>query len=424
MTTLIARTLGRKPWAIALLSLFVGACATQPPQMEPERRPQPAVPAVPTPAAPLPAPAAPLQPPAKPSVFSPSALQQTRWDAIDGWYDDDLTQAWPAFLQSCEGLKAQLSWQRVCDFAGNVDPASSDSIRRYFQDNFTPYQTVNPDGTTQGLITGYYEPVLRASRTPSSQYRFPIYRVPADLITVDLSAVVPETRSMRLRGRVQGNKLVPYLSRAEIDSPSAPLKGTELYWTDDPVELFFMQIQGSAKLQLDTGETARVGYADQNGHPYRSIGRLLIDRGELPLEKTSLQGIKAWARANPGRVQELLNNNPSYIFFRDLSPTLPGPLGALGVPLTAERSIAVDPRYIPLGAPVFLATTYPNSTRPLKRLMMGQDTGGAIRGQVRADFYWGSGEQAGKTAGGMRQQGRQWVLLPNDYPLNAIVRRP
>ena len=181
---------------------------------------------------------------------------------------------------------------------------------------------------------------------------------------------------------------------------------------DDAVELFFLQIQGSGRVKLADGTMIRLSYADQNGHPYQSIGRVLIDRGELKLEEASMQGIQAWARANPGRLDELLNTNPSYVFFREAPNSKDGPLGALGVPLTAERSIAVDPRSVPLGAPVFLATTRPNSSTPLHRLMLAQDTGGAIQGVVRADFFWGFGKEAGEQAGRMKQAGRMWVLLP------------
>jgi membrane-bound lytic murein transglycosylase A len=185
---------------------------------------------------------------------------------------------------------------------------------------------------------------------------------------------------------------------------------------DDPVEAFFLQIQGSGRVRLENGEVVRLGYADQNGHPYQSVGRYLIERGELQPGEASMQAIQAWAAAHPGRLAELLNQNPSYVFFREI-PALDaaaGPIGALGIPLTPQRSIAVDPRYVPLGAPVFLATTWPNSDTPLNRLVVAQDTGGAIRGPVRADFFWGFGAEAGAQAGRMRQQGKMWVLLPKD----------
>lgn len=255
---------------------------------------------------------------------------------------------------------------------------------------------------------------------------------------------------MRLRGRLEGRRVVPYYPRAEIERGLPALAGKELLWVDDAVDLFFLQIQGSGRVKLPTGELVRVGYADQNGQPYKSIGRHLVEQGELTLEQASMQGIKAWGAAHPAKLEALLNHNPSYVFFRELPParstgnsldsgvnapatssdrpakggsetmagpaTTGGPMGALGVELTPERSIAVDPRYIPLGAPVFLATTWPASTKPLERLMLAQDTGGAIRGAVRADYFWGFGAAAGAQAGRMRQSARMWVLLPRDYP--------
>jgi membrane-bound lytic murein transglycosylase A len=272
-------------------------------------------------------------------------------------------------------------------------------------------------GSNTGMITGYYAPILKGSRTKSAKYPFPLYKQPNDLITVDLSALFPELKFKRVRGKLDGNRLVPYLTRAEIEADTPPLAGNELVWVDDAIDAFFLQIQGSGLIQLDTGEQMHVGYADQNGHAYNSIGKVLIQRGEMTASQASMQGIKDWARKNVSKLQELLNSNPSYVFFRELPGNLPGPLGALGVPLTAERSVAVDPKYIPLGAPLFLATTYPNSNKPLNRLMMAQDTGGAIKDGVRADFYWGSGNYAGKMAGAMKQAGQIWVLLPKEFKL-------
>jgi membrane-bound lytic murein transglycosylase A len=237
--------------------------------------------------------------------------------------------------------------------------------------------------------------------------------VPPDLLTIDLSEVVPDLKNMRLRGRLQGNKVVPYYSRAEIVAHENDFADRVLLWVDDAVELFFLQIQGSGRVKLPDGKLVRIGYADQNGHPYRSVGRVLIDRGELTLDQASMQGIQAWARANPDKLNELLNNNPSYVFFREVqSSGNEGPQGALGVPLTAERSIAVDARSVPLGAPVFLSTKQPNTGMPLNRLMLAQDTGGAISGVVRADFFWGFGAEAGNRAGRMKHDGEMWVLLP------------
>jgi membrane-bound lytic murein transglycosylase A len=314
-------------------------------------------------------------------------------------------------------LKNQAPWQSVCAVAAALDKPSREVLQQFFETAFTPYQVINPDGTEQGMITGYYEPLLRGSRKRTAIYRYPVYAVPEDLLVIDLGALYPELRNMRLRGRIDGRRVVPYFDRAQIETGAAPVAGKEIVWVDDAVELFFLQIQGSGRVRLDNGETVRLGYADQNGQPYRSVGRLLVDRGDLPLERASMQGIKAWAKQNPDKLQELLNYNASYVFFRELPADLSGPLGALGVPLTAHRSIAIDPRYIPLGAPVFLATTMPNSRQPLNSLMLAQDTGGAIRGAVRADFFWGFGDEAGALAGRMRQNGRMWVLLPSDYPV-------
>jgi membrane-bound lytic murein transglycosylase A len=224
---------------------------------------------------------------------------------------------------------------------------------------------------------------------------------------------------MRLRGRLNGRRLQPYPSRGDIAAREGTFAAPVIAWVADPVEFFFLQIQGSGQIQLESGERIRVGYAEQNGHPYRSLGRHLVERGELSLDQASMQSIKAWASANPARAQEALNYNASYVFFREL-PATDGPIGALSVPLEAGYSIAVDPRYVPLGAPVFLSTTYPLSTQPLERLVMAQDTGGAIRGAQRADFFWGSGAEAGAIAGRMRQPGRLWVL----WPRGAALPRP
>jgi membrane-bound lytic murein transglycosylase A len=293
---------------------------------------------------------------------------------------------------------------------------SDEDARRFLEDQFVPWRLANPDGAIEGVITGYYEPLLRGSRTRAAPYVYPLYGPPDDLLTIDLATVSPELRGLRLRGRVEGKRVVPYYSRAEIARGAAPVAGKEIFWVDDPIEAFFLQIQGSGRVQLDSGETLRLGYADQNGHPFQSIGRTLVERGELRLGEASMQSIKSWAAANPQRLEELLNHNPSFVFFRELPLANPasGPVGALGVPLTAGRSIAIDPRYVPLGAPVFLATTHPASATPLTRLVVAQDTGGAIRSPVRADFFWGSGAEAGAQAGRMRQQGRMWVLLPKE----------
>jgi len=395
--------------ALALIALPVLAgCETL------KREPAPP-PVAPTPPLVTPAPPPKEAPPARPPAAEAAVLRQATWSDLPQWQAEDPALAWEAFLASCDALAAQAGWRDACTVARSIARPDRDTARRFFEENFTPFQLANVDGSNEGLITGYYEPLLRGSRRPHGRYRYPVFGVPDDLLVIDLTELYPELKGMRLRGRLDGRRVVPYYDRAQIEQGRGAAAGKELVWVDDAIELFFLQIQGSGRIGLDTGETIRVGYAEQNGHPYRSIGRLLVERGDLPLESASMQGIKEWARRNPDRVRELLNHNAAYVFFRELPKDLPGPPGALGVPLTSRRSVAVDPRFVPLGAPVYVSTTWPLTTRPLNRLMLAQDTGGAIRGAVRADFFWGFGAEAAREAGRMRQPLRMWVLLPNAF---------
>ncbi|MFH1603238.1 MAG: MltA domain-containing protein [Pseudomonadota bacterium] len=392
--------------ALALLALVAG-CAVQPPAAPAAVQACPA-------AAPCPlCPACPVVTPPPPKAKTLEAVGRAD---VTGWTDDDPADAWDAFLRGCARLAARSAWREPCALAQQLPTGAS--VREFFEAHFLPYRVANADGSVQGLVTGYYEPLLRGSRNKEGPYRYPLYAAPEDLLIVDLAEINPQLKHLRLRGRLEGRRVVPYYARAEIERGLPALAGKELLWVDDPVDLFFLQIQGSGRVRLPTGELVRVGYADQNGRPYRSIGRYLVEQGELKLEQASMQGIKAWGAANPAKLEDLLNRNPSYVFFHELQHAEGGPPGALGVALTPERSIAVDPRYIPLGAPVFLATTWPNSAEPLQRLMLAQDTGGAIRGAVRADYFWGFGEGAGAQAGRMRQPAHMWVLLPRDYPVS------
>lgn len=390
-------------------ALLVAGCETSAPRLP---GPAPAVPPVMSEAAPSVAPAA-----------VGARLQPAMWDELPGWHEDDFAAAWPALLRGCAALKTREAWAAVCSNALRIEDPDRDAVRRFFEGNFTLFQVQSVDGNPEGLVTGYYEPLLHGSRRPSSRFRHPLYAVPDDLLAIELSSLHPELAGMRLRGRLDGKRVVPYHDRAAIERGDAPVRGKEIAWVDDPIDLFFLQVQGSGRIQLDDGEVLRVGFADQNGHPYRSIGRWLVERGELPLEQASMQGIKAWAWRNPDRLEELLNHNARFVFFRELPSGLAGPIGALGVPLTAGRSAAVDPSFVPLGAPIYLATTWPNSARPLNRLMLAQDTGGAIRGAVRADFFWGFGEEAAQLAGRMKQALKMWLMLPNRYPLPPPSQR-
>lgn len=357
-----------------------------------------------TPAPPLPFE---LSPPALPVP----PLTPVVWEAVEGWLLDDPAAALDVFVKGCATIKRRADWGRVCAEASKIAPESA-AARTFFEEHFIPHLVRNPDGSDTGLVTGYYIPNLNGSRQRSDRYRYPLYAVPDDLLIVDLRSVYPDLVNYRLRGRLVGRKVVPYYSRAEIDSDPAPLAGKELFWIDDPVELFFMHIQGSGRVLLDDGSAVMVHFADQNGYPFRSIGKLLLDRGEMTKAQMSMQNIKAWAQAHPNETAALLNENASYVFFETLPGSPATAPGALGIPLIAERSIAVDSRTIPLGAPVFLSTTRPSSKDSLQQLVVALDTGGAIRGAVRADFYWGQGEAAGALAGRMKQRGKMWVLLP------------
>ena len=413
--------------ACACAALLLGGCASAP---APGAGAAPAVAATeplvcpPAEKPACPGPTAPTQP--TPPVEYRGRLQPASWIDLPDWRREPVRPALEAFVRGCPVLEKQEVWKGVC--AGAVEAlagAGEKETAAFFELNFDPHQVINADDSTVGMVTGYYEPLLLGSRKRTPRFRVPLYAPPPDLLVIDLASVHPDLKNRRLRGKLEGNRVVPYAARGDIDKEPALLKGHELVWVDDPVDAFFLHIQGSGQVQLENGERLRIGYADQNGHPFRSLGGLLIRRGEIPPERASMQGIKDWARRNPKRVQEFMNANPSYVFFRELPRDLPGPIGSLGVPLTAERSIAVDPRVIPLGVPVYLATTWPNTADPLQRLMVAQDTGGAIAGAVRADFFWGFGDPAGQQAGKMRQAGRMWVLLPKGYtPPNPPAPNP
>ena len=393
------------PW-LAIAGILAG-CATTPPP-----------PPTPT-----------VAPPTPTASSMPATYRPVAWNALPGWNDDAVNQAWPAFLAGCAALTASSSrqaiWQSVCSVGSLVDGSDAGAVRDFFENHFSAYAIAASDGKDQGLITGYYEPLLAGSREKSARATVPLYAPPDDLLTIDLTSLFPELKDKRVRGRVVGKRVVPYWSRADIDAGKASLADKVLLWAEEPVDAFFLEIQGSGRIRLADGSFVRVSYADQNGHPYRSIGRVLIDRGELTPGDATMQGIREWGRRNPDKLPALLDENPSYVFFREVPPPPPdslkaaidGPPGALGVPLLRERTIAVDPRSIPLGSPVFLSTTYPLSNRPLQRLVFAQDTGGAIKGAVRADFFWGFGDDAGRQAGKMRQQGQLWLLWPKGAAL-------
>ena len=353
------------------------------------------------------------------------------YERLQGWRYDNPTAAVLAFERSCEKLlrrpgqsqigKHQIygtadDWQMACDAAKKFDQTSSaGDARRFFEAWFQPFEVTSED-QSEGLFTGYYEPLLHGSKRKGGSYGVPLHLPPEDLVRVDLGKFDPDLSGRSIRGRIEGQEFIPYFSRDEIVDGALAERELELLWIDDEIEKFFLQIQGSGQVRLDDGTVMRVGYADQNGLPYRAIGRDLIEIGALTQENVSLQSIRKWLQANPKRARDIMSRNKSYIFFREnteLDPT-DGPLGAQNVPLTAGRSLAVDPRHIPLGAPLWLDTKapWPEGERPLRRLMVAQDTGGAIKGIIRGDVFWGAGERAEAVAGRMKSQGRFFVLVP------------
>lgn len=418
----------KKLVSLALLSVLA-ACSTVP--QEPDQAGGGAGPGTPAPdiasqALRVPALA---QLPETPARALAGKFVAVEWSVLPGWREDNLDQVWKGFLNNCKGLMRPVSgsltlparaapraWQPVCAAAsqwqGQPAPDAA-ALRDFLQTQLRPWRVLDAEGRpASNTVTGYYEPIIQASKRREGVYQWPLYAPPDDLLTVDLGAVHPELAGKRVRGKLQGNRVVPYDTRAQIAAAANP--PPVLVWAADPVEAFFLQIQGSGRVRLPDGSMLRLAYADHNGRPYASIGKWLADKGELPLSQASMQNIKAWAQRNPGRVQEMLNANPAMVFFSEeaiVDPAL-GPKGAYGIPLIGQRSVAVDAAFVPLGAPLYLATTQPASSAPLRRLVFAQDTGAAIKGAARTDFYWGSGDQAGDQAGRMKQSGQMWVLWP------------
>lgn len=360
----------------------------------------------------------PAPPPARPPAPSGQpAGRLVGFEDLPGWAQDRHAEALAVFLKGCPAIRPDKPLAPACAAARAIPAGDDAAARAFFEARFEPVELSNGSGSTEGLITGYYEPVIRACRARSADCGVPVHGVPEDLLTIELASIDPDLKGKRLRGRLDGRKVVPYASRAEIDARSAaanangkPLPAPVLAWAADPVDVFFLQVQGSGRLQMEDGSVLRIGYADQNGHPYRAVGKSLVERGALAREAVSMQSIREWLAANPAERDAVLATNPSYVFFRELPPSDEGPPGSLGVPLTPARSIAVDINAVPLGSPVWLVTTDPEDGSAIRRLMSAQDTGGAIRGNVRADLFWGRGETAAARAGRMQQPGRMWVL--------------
>lgn len=356
-------------------------------------------------------------------------LEPAEFGDLEGWHQEDPRPALRAFLRSCGVWQRRAAdspvghdrrfgavgdWLPVCEEAARHLTGAA-AARGFFEQHFLVFAMRDNEGA-EGFFTGYYEPLLEGSRTADERFRYPLYRAPEDLITVELGLFDPELDGRRIIGRLDGRRLVPYPDRAEIDRGALDGRALELLWVDDPVALFFLHIQGSGRVRLRDGSMVRVGYAGQNGHAYRAIGRDLIERGELAPEEVSLFTIREWLRAHPEEASRIMARNRSYVFFRELDEVAPtdGPTGSMGVSLEPGRSLAVDRRFIALGVPLWLSTTVPDPQGPVpfRHLMVAQDTGGAIRGPLRGDIFFGSGPQAEYRAGNMKSAGRLWLLLP------------
>ena len=348
-------------------------------------------------------------------------LQPVSFADLPGWAEDRHAEALPALRRSCakplsyptqaksgtERFGGPGDWRSVCEEAARIEDGAA---RAFFERRFRPFRVVGPDGDS-GLITGYYEPELSGARQPSDAYPVPLYTRPKDLVTVRLSDFGGDFGDERLAGRVEGGRLKPYYDRGQIVDGALDGAGTEIVWVADPIAAFFLQIQGSGRVRLPDGEILRLGYAATNGRPYTAIGRVLVAEGALEREEVTLQSIRDWLRANPREQRRVMDRNRSYVFFREVPGE--GPVGTQGVPLTPGRSLAVDHRLMPLGAPLWIDTVDPlDPARPLRRLAVAQDTGGAIRGAVRGDLFWGAGLDAEERAGRMKSPGRYYVLLP------------
>lgn len=368
-------------------------------------------------------------------VFKASAFS-----ALDGWNGAGLRSAHAAFQASCRAIAARApgdplggdraygtvgDWQPACQAALELPVASESDARRFFETWFATVQVFN-GSEERGLFTGYYEPELNGSRRKGGRYRTPLFQRPADLVEVDLGQFRPNLKGERVAGRVVEGRLVPFSPRREILAGGLGANGRPLVYVDDAVGAFFLQIQGSGRIKLDSGEIIRAAYDGQNGHVYTAIGRILVDRGEIPRETLSMQGIRAWLEGNPEQADALMNENASYVFFREVpigDPTK-GANGAQGVPLTAEASLAVDLKFHALGVPMWVDASAPSDVTGAddaryQRLFIAQDTGGAIRGPIRGDVYWGAGARAEQIAGRMAHRGRLFVLLPK--PLASAI---
>jgi membrane-bound lytic murein transglycosylase A len=329
-------------------------------------------------------------------------VELVTFDQLPNFYHDNFNEILSLFKEECKSKKVYKRYTNVCQKAKDVEDSKA-----FIQENFQPYRIVNGTEENKGLLTGYYEAQIHASYKKSQRYKYPIYATPKDLVVIDLASIYPELKNMRLRGRIKGNRVVPYYTRKEARFND--LNASVLCYCDSAVDRFFLEVQGSGIAKMDDNSSIYLGYANQNGHKYRSIGKYLIDKKEISRDKISLQSIKKWLLEHPKKANEVLNYNNSMVFF---SKREQGATGALGIELTPMRSVAVDKSYIPLGTMLYLSADL-NSSK-FDRVVFAQDTGGAIKGSVRADLFVGNGDKALQLAGHLKAPLRLWLLLPKE----------
>ncbi len=329
-------------------------------------------------------------------------LKKSSVDKLSHFKDENYKEALSAFINNCKSSKTKKLYAGLCKKALITLDAEE-----FFKKNFDIFKIYKKNGEEKGLLTGYYEANLKGSLTKKSPYLYPIYKQPSDLINVDLNSIYPELKKYRLRGRIKNGKLIPYFSREQMQDNH--LDAEVICYVNSKIDLFFLEVQGSGRITLDNGSTIFVGYANQNGYKYRSIGKYLVKNNEIKLEDISLQTIKSWLEENPNRVDEVLNYNKSVIYFKVKKKSASG---SLGLVLTPKRSVAVDRSFIPLGSVLYLSSKIDG--KDIDRIVMAQDTGGAIKGPIRADMFFGFSDKAKKLAGELKSPLQLWIFLPKE----------
>ncbi len=340
------------------------------------------------------------------NVISYGQYHEVPFNDLPSWEEEDFDDVLKTFQMTCEKSSRKALFVKTCSLADSVKDGKT-----FFEENFTPFVALSEES----LATGYYEPTLEGSYTKSDQFPYAVYGVPDDLIKIELPKEYNDLIRRPVRGRLLDGRIVPYYSRQEI-AHNALESQTPLCYVNDKISLFFLQVQGSGRVLLDDNSSLYLGYGDQNGFPYASIGKEMINKGYIEKENVSLGAIYDYLHEHPQEVDMILNSNPSYVFFKKRQKAASG---ALGLTLKAGRSVAVDKKNIPLGMPLFISTREPVSKARYEKMVFAHDTGSAIKGESRLDIFFGSGEMAKRQAGLMKDKLKLWILVPNDYLIQS-----